>query len=81
MHKRADAERAIRHLALEWMDETGFEQAPGHYPSFLAFKMWLEGKHFSHYLQFRSGISAQHEAEGWFEDEIRNYWRAMNSRC
>ncbi|MBP1062663.1 hypothetical protein JOE51_004130 [Bradyrhizobium japonicum] len=45
MHRKADAERTIRHFALEWMKETGYEQKPGHYPSFPAFKSWLESKH------------------------------------
>jgi hypothetical protein len=52
MHRKADAERAIRHFALEWMEETGYEQKPGHYPSFAAFKSWLESKHCSGYLRF-----------------------------
>ncbi len=77
MNKKADAERAIQHLALEWMHETGFQQQPGHYPSFIAFTTWLEGKNYSHYLNFRSRTaSPRFEAEGWFESEIRNYWRA-----
>lgn len=77
MHKKAEAEKAIRHLALEWMHETGFKQEPGHYPSFLAFERWLENKHYSHYLEFRSGASSRAEAEGWFESEIREYWRSF----
>ncbi|MER9199674.1 hypothetical protein NKH74_10695 [Mesorhizobium sp. M0933] len=80
MHKNADAEKAIRHLALEWMHETGYQKEPGHYPSFGTFRTWLEGKHFSHYLNFRSRVGAHHEAEGWFESEINNYWRARVSR-
>ncbi len=77
MHKKADAERAIRHFALEWMKETGYEQKPGHYPSFPDFKSWLESKHYSGYLRFRSRINnPEAEAEGWFEAEIRDYWRA-----
>ncbi|GEC59464.1 hypothetical protein ABIF38_002875 [Bradyrhizobium japonicum] len=76
MHKKADAERMIRHLALEWMGETGYEQKQGHYPSFSAFTTWLERKHYSHYLKFRSRVSPRFEAEGWFESEIRDYWRS-----
>jgi hypothetical protein len=79
MHKKADAERSIRHLALEWMSETGYEQKPGHYPSFGAFATWLEAKHFGHYLNFRSSVDARFEAEGCFESEIRNYWRWLAS--
>jgi hypothetical protein len=77
MHKKAEAENAIRRLALEWMSETGYEQKPGHYPSFGAFTTWLEAKHYSGYLKFRSrGASPRFEAEGWFEAEIRDYWRS-----
>ena len=76
MHKREDAERVIRHLALEWMHDTGYEQRPGWYPSFGGFTSWLESKHYGHYLNFRSTVGARHEAEGWFESEIRDYWRA-----
>jgi DNA-binding LacI/PurR family transcriptional regulator len=28
MNKKADAERAIRHLALEWMQESGYQKNP-----------------------------------------------------
>lgn len=76
MHKKADAERAIRDLALEWMRDTDYQQKPGHYPSFGSFTTWLESKHYSHYLNFRSRVGARSEAEGWFESEIRNYWRS-----
>jgi hypothetical protein len=75
MHTRAEAEKVIRDLALKWMDETGYEQKPGHYPSFGSFTSWLEAKHHSQYLNFRSRVGARYEAEGWFESEIRNYWR------
>jgi hypothetical protein len=80
MHKKADAEQKIRHLALEWMHETDYRPKPGHYPSFGAFKTWLESKHYSHYLEFRSRSDPRSEAEGWFEAEIRDYWRSMWSR-
>ncbi|MHC1947307.1 hypothetical protein IF803_23280 [Bradyrhizobium sp. UFLA06-06] len=80
MHKNADAERMIRHLSLEWMHETGYQQQPGHYPSFGAFTTWLEAKHVSHYLRFRSRVDPRYEAEGWLEAEIRDYWRNMRSR-
>jgi hypothetical protein len=80
MHKKVEAERAIRHLALEWVHETGFEQKPGHYPSFGAFTTWLESRHLSHYLKFRSRVTPRFEAEGWFEAEIRDYWRARQHR-
>jgi len=36
MHRRAEAEKAIRHLALKWMRETDYRPKPGWYPSFYA---------------------------------------------
>lgn len=74
MHKRADAELAIRRLALQWMHETGYEPRPGYFPSFSAFTNWLEANNYSRCLRFRSD-SPRSEAEGWFESEIRGYWR------
>lgn len=76
VEKRAYAKAAIEHLALEWMHETGYEKKPGHYPSFGDFKTWLESKHKSLYLNFRSRVDPRTEAEGWFEAAIDNYWRA-----
>ena len=76
MHKRTEAERAIRTLALDWMRESVYKLQPGYYPSFSAFTTWLEGKHYSHYLNFRSRVAARSEAEVWFESEIRNYWQS-----
>ncbi len=77
MDTRAEAEEAIRRLALEWMSESGYQPRRGHYPSFGAFTTWLESKHYSHYLNFRSKIDPRHEAEGWFESAIKNYWRSV----
>ncbi|BAV45199.1 hypothetical protein MesoLj113a_47180 [Mesorhizobium sp. 113-1-2] len=79
MHKKADAKEAIERLALEWMRETGYQKKAGHYPNFGTFKTWLEGKHFSHYLNFRSNVGTDTEASGWFETEINEYWRMINS--
>jgi hypothetical protein len=80
MMKRKEAEDGIRHLSIEWMHETNYRAKPGHYPSFSDFARWLETKHRSLYLNFRSQVGARDEAEGWFESEIRNYWRDLNSR-
>lgn len=80
MMTRKEAEDGIRHLALKWMHETDFRAEPKNYPSFLAFKRWLDDNHHGLHLRFRSQISAEAEAEGWFESEIRNYWRSIESR-
>ena len=79
MYKKAEAERMIRHFALEWMGESGYEQKPGHYPSFGSFATWLERKHYSGYLNFRSRVNPRSEAEGWFESEINNHWRSRRA--
>ena len=71
MVTKAEAETAIRHLAAGWARETGYVVKPGHYPSFSDFRSWLEAKHYSHYLNFRSSADALYVAEGWFEDELR----------
>lgn len=73
MVTKAEAETAIRRLATEWQRETGYVVKSGHYPSFSDFRSWLEVKHYSHYLNFRSSIDAVYVAEGWFEDELK--WR------
>jgi hypothetical protein len=74
LHKREEAERAIRGLALDWMDDGGYEPRPGHYPSFRTFTKWLEDRELAHYLSFRSRLNAPRaEAEGWFESAIKSY--------
>lgn len=73
---KADAETAIRHLAIEWASETGYVRRPGHYPSFSAFRSWLEEKHFSLYLRFRStGRPSEDVAQDWFEAQLREWHR------
>lgn len=71
MVPKAEAETAIRHLATEWAHESGYVAKPGHYPSFSDFRFWLNDKHYSHYLNFRSSVDALYVAEGWFEDELK----------
>ena len=79
MMKRKEAEDGIRHFSIEWMHETNYCPKPGHYPSFSDFKQWLEKHHRSLYLNFRSQIGAENEAEQWFESEIDRYWRNRRS--
>ena len=77
MHKNVDAEHAIRHLAMEWILESGYQPRQDHYPSFSDI---TTSKHLSHYLIFRSRVDARYEAESWFNSEITNYWRALRPR-
>lgn len=74
MVTKAEAERAIRHMATEWARETGYKPQPGHYPSFSSFCQWLEERHYSGYLRFSSrSASPEILAEGWFEAELRRH--------
>jgi hypothetical protein len=71
MVTKAEAEEHIRYLATEWAKETGYVPAPRNYPSFSSFKSWLEAKHLSHYLNFRSRCGAEYDAEHWLEDVLK----------
>ena len=75
MVTREEAETAIRHLALEWVGESGFEPKPGHYPSFYGFTTWLERNGHGNYLRFRSRTDPRSEAEGWFESAVKSWSR------
>ena len=75
MVTRKEAEEAIRHLALEWVGQSGFTPAPGNYASFRNFTTWLEDQGYGHYLKFRSRIDARSEAEGWFESVVKSWSR------
>ena len=78
--KKKEAEDGIKRLAIEWMHGTGYRPKQGWYPSFSDFKDWLEANHRSLYLNFRSEIGAETEAEQWFEAEIKGYWQNRRSR-
>ena len=71
--KKDEAEPAIRALATKWLD-TLPEQNREH-PSWYAFKDWLSVNHYSHYLNFRSRMGADYDAEAWFDDELGQNWR------
>jgi hypothetical protein len=76
--KKNDAERAIRQLSGAWRDERGLPFPAGdpavHY-SFSDFTTWLDEKHYSHYLNFRSVMGPREDAEHWFDQEMRQTWR------
>lgn len=73
MMKRAEAEAGIRDLATKWARETGYKPRQGHYPSFADFRSWVELQHYGNYFSFRSTVGAAHDAEQWFEDEIKRW--------
>lgn len=70
---KAESERAIRALATTWFDTLSEEKRE--HPSFSAFKTWLSQNHYSHYLNFRSRMGADYDAEMWFDDELGQNWR------
>jgi hypothetical protein len=73
--KKTEAEPAIRSLCHEWADSVGFYPASGKQPSFADFKTWLAAKGYLHYLDFRSTMGANTDAEQWFDQELRQTWR------
>jgi hypothetical protein len=75
MIPRAEAEQKIRYLATKWAHETNYEPKPGWYPSFGEFCTWLDANKWDSVLNFRSKVGARHDAEAWFEDEIRRHYR------
>lgn len=73
MPNKDECEKAIRRLCRDWRDVRGLK--PEDYHSFSDFKSWLIENHYSHYLNFRSKIGADFEAEMWFADELNQTWR------
>ncbi len=73
MHKKSECEPIIRRLATDWLHTLA--EADREHPSWSSFKTWLEGKHYSHYLNFRSRMGADYDAEAWFDDELGQNWR------
>jgi hypothetical protein len=71
--KKTESESAIRALASKWFDTLPEEKRE--HPSFYAFKDWLSANHYSHYLNFRSRMGADYDAEAWFDDELGQNWR------
>jgi len=73
--KKADCERAIRHLCHEWAETTKRAAGELDHPSFSAFKSWLSSSGYGHYLNFRSTAGAEYDAELWFDQELKQSWR------
>ncbi|UTD27519.1 hypothetical protein [Bradyrhizobium sp. WD16] len=73
--KKADAEKAIRALVTQWVNETGFDHRTGEMPSFSAFKSWLRANRYDGYLNFRSAMGPDADAEFWFDQELKQTWR------
>jgi len=76
--KKTEAEPAIRQLCHKWRETRCLPIPAGgpstHY-SFSDFKTWLGEKHYSHYLNFRSVMGPEYDAEHWFDQEMKQTWR------
>ena len=73
--KKDVCETKIRSLCHDWAKERGFDRASGDQPSFTDFKAWLSQKGLSIYLNFRSSVDADYDAEFWFDQELKQLWR------
>lgn len=71
--KKVEAEKAIRYLATEWVSTLSDDEKE--HPSFSSFKVWLRTKGYDHYLNFRSRMGANYDAELWFDQELKQTWR------
>jgi hypothetical protein len=71
--KKSDAKPALHVLYRQW----GATLTPAEleHPSFSAFKRWLSEQGYSRYLDFRSTMSADYDAELWFDQEFKQTWR------
>ncbi|MCW1430853.1 hypothetical protein [Novosphingobium sp. JCM 18896] len=65
--RKAEAEKAVRFLTTKWFKEMGRPETP-HFSDFVS---WLRLEGYSHYLDFRSTMGAQEDAESWFDQELR----------
>ena len=75
MNKKSDCETAIRRLIHEWAKEIGLSRSAEDHPSFYAFKEWLGNKGYTDYLNFRSEMGPDYDAEFWFDEELGQKWR------
>lgn len=73
--KKDECERAIRPLCHQWARECGLSKEQLADPSFSDFKDWLSAKGYSRYLEFRSVMGADEDAERWFDQEFKQMWR------
>lgn len=71
--KKAECEKAIRHLCHQWREESGNAETPLHQLSFSAFLTWVR-QNYSSYLDFRTTISMPYDVEMWFDQEFKQSW-------
>lgn len=73
--KKSDAEVAIRQLVHEWRGAKGVPTMADDHPDFGAFVTWLRNQGYGRYLDFRSTMGPQEDAERWFDQELKQMWR------
>ncbi|MCA0045601.1 hypothetical protein LB577_01305 [Mesorhizobium sp. B283B1A] len=71
--KKADAEKAIRSLSTQWANTLSDKERE--HPSFSTFKTWLSANRYGGYLDFRSVMGPDYDAEAWFDEELGQMWR------
>jgi hypothetical protein len=74
--RKDEAEAVIRHLCHKWAEATSFQPESGKMPSFRGFCSWLKDSGFGHYLDFRSRVDPEADAEQWFDEELKQTWRS-----
>jgi hypothetical protein len=73
--RKAECEKIIRRLCHEWPGSRGPSGAQVDHPSFSTFKAWLKANGHSRYLDFRSVMGPEYDAEMWFDKEFKQMWR------
>ncbi len=71
--KKIASEPIVRALARERFN--ALPEAEQKHPSFVQFKDSLQQKGYGHYLDFRSRVGADCDAELWFDEELGQTWR------
>jgi hypothetical protein len=71
--KKSECERGIKSLSIDWFATLSMEKQE--HPSFYDFKRWLEANGHQGYLNFRSRMGADYDAELWFDQVLKQSWR------
>ncbi|TRD12228.1 hypothetical protein FGU71_10385 [Erythrobacter insulae] len=66
---KAQAEKAIRQMCIEWAKEMGLDRKDYSTASFVEFWQWAQSN-YSSYFKFRTSTGVRYDVEKWFEDEM-----------
>jgi hypothetical protein len=72
--KKDECEGAIRHLCGEWRRQPEQRDKLDSQLYFSDFLTWTR-REYPRYLNFRSAISAEYDAELWFDEEFGQTWK------